>query len=59
MAIESQTGSKLVAAIGQQDLAGAVGTVREVVVRALQELRQKGLSHERLDGSGYHRGTSS
>ena len=29
--------------IGQQDLADAVGTVREVVVRALRELREAGV----------------
>jgi CRP/FNR family transcriptional regulator, cyclic AMP receptor protein len=43
LASENQTGSELVAAIGQQDLADAVGTVREVVVRALRELRSEGL----------------
>jgi len=42
LASESQTGPELVAAVGQQDLADAVGTVREVVVRALRELRQAG-----------------
>ena len=47
---ESQTGSELVAAVGQQDLADAVGTVREVVVRALRELRQAGLLETRRDG---------
>ncbi|HET8592453.1 MAG TPA: Crp/Fnr family transcriptional regulator [Solirubrobacterales bacterium] len=40
LASEGQTGPELVAAIGQQDLADAVGSVREVVVRALRELRQ-------------------
>lgn len=43
LASESQRGSELVAAIGQQELADAVGSVREVVVRALRELRQAGL----------------
>lgn len=43
LASESQRGSELMAAIGQQDLADAVGSVREVVVRALRDLRQAGL----------------
>ena len=43
LASESQRGPELVAAIGQQDLADAVGSVREVVVRALREFRQHGL----------------
>lgn len=37
------------AAIGQQDLAEAVGTVREVVVRALRQFRQAGLLETRRD----------
>jgi CRP/FNR family transcriptional regulator, cyclic AMP receptor protein len=49
LASEGQTGPELVAAIGQQDLADAVGTVREVVVRALRELRQAGLLETRRD----------
>lgn len=43
LASERQTGSQLVVTIGQQQLADAVGTVREVVVRTLRELRQAGL----------------
>jgi CRP/FNR family cyclic AMP-dependent transcriptional regulator len=43
LATEGQTGAELVAAIGQQDLADAVGTVREVVVRTLRELRAESL----------------
>ncbi len=43
LAAEDQRGSELVAAIGQQDLADAVGSVREVVVRALRDLRQGGV----------------
>jgi CRP/FNR family cyclic AMP-dependent transcriptional regulator len=50
LASESQTGSELWAAIGQQDLADAVGSVREVVVRALRELRQDDLLETRRDG---------
>jgi CRP/FNR family transcriptional regulator, cyclic AMP receptor protein len=49
LASESQRGSELVAAVGQQDLADAVGTVREVVVRALRDLRQQGLLETRRD----------
>jgi CRP/FNR family cyclic AMP-dependent transcriptional regulator len=43
LASETQRGSELRAAIGQQELADAVGTVREVVVRALRELREEGV----------------
>jgi CRP/FNR family cyclic AMP-dependent transcriptional regulator len=43
LASESQKGCEFVAAIGQQELAEAVGTVREVIVRALRELREEGL----------------
>src|SRR6266511_2293016 len=43
LASERQRGSELVAAISQQDLADAVGTVREVVVRSLRELRHEGM----------------
>jgi CRP/FNR family transcriptional regulator, cyclic AMP receptor protein len=49
LASERQSGPELVAAIGQQDLADAVGTVREVVVRALRELRRAGLVETRRD----------
>jgi CRP/FNR family cyclic AMP-dependent transcriptional regulator len=43
LASEEQMGSELVAAISQQDLADAVGTVREVVVRALRAFRHRDL----------------
>lgn len=43
LASRAQRGSELVAHIGQQDLADAVGSVREVVVRSLRELREGGL----------------
>jgi CRP/FNR family transcriptional regulator len=43
LAAERQRGAALVARISQQELAEAVGTVREVVVRALRELRREGL----------------
>jgi len=50
LASEGQSGPDLVAAIGQQELADAVGTVREVVVRALRELRQAGLLETGREG---------
>jgi CRP/FNR family transcriptional regulator, cyclic AMP receptor protein len=50
LASERQRGSELVAAIGQQELADAVGTVREVVVRALRELCGDGLLRTGREG---------
>jgi CRP/FNR family transcriptional regulator len=47
LAAERQRDAVLVARITQQDLADAVGTVREVVVRTLRELR-----HDRLVETG-------
>lgn len=43
LASDRQRGSELQVNIGQQELANAVGSVREVVVRALRELRAEGL----------------
>jgi CRP/FNR family transcriptional regulator, cyclic AMP receptor protein len=43
LAAERQRGARLVAPITQQELADAVGTVREVIVRTLRELRREGL----------------
>jgi CRP/FNR family cyclic AMP-dependent transcriptional regulator len=43
VAADSQRGAALVAAVTQQELADAVGSVREVVARVLQELRKEGL----------------
>jgi CRP/FNR family cyclic AMP-dependent transcriptional regulator len=43
LASAQQEGPELAAAISQQELAEAVGTVREVVVRSLRELRQDGV----------------
>jgi CRP/FNR family transcriptional regulator len=43
LASDRQQGSLLVAAVSQQAMAEAVGSVREVVVRALGELRREGL----------------
>lgn len=50
LASESQRGSELRVAIGQQDLADAVGTVREVVVRTLRELRREGVLETGREG---------
>jgi CRP/FNR family transcriptional regulator, cyclic AMP receptor protein len=50
LASETQHGSELRATIGQQELAETVGTVREVVVRALRELREEGLLRTGRDG---------
>jgi CRP/FNR family cyclic AMP-dependent transcriptional regulator len=50
LASESQRGSELRVAIGQQELADSVGTAREVVVRALRELRTEGLLRTGRDG---------
>src|SRR4029450_6120170 len=43
LAAERQRGARLLAAITQQELADAVGTVREVIVRTLRDLREEGL----------------
>ena len=43
LASERQRGTLLVAEISQQGLADAIGSVREVVVRVLRDLRQEGL----------------
>jgi CRP/FNR family transcriptional regulator, cyclic AMP receptor protein len=43
LASEHQRGTALVAPVSQQELAEAVGTVREVIVRALRELRTEEL----------------
>ncbi len=50
IAADSQKGTELVTPISQQDLAEAVGSVREVVIRALRELRQEGLLRTGRDG---------
>ncbi len=50
LAVQNQRGSELVAEIAQQDLADAVGSVREVVVRALRELRAEGVLQTRRGG---------
>jgi CRP/FNR family transcriptional regulator, cyclic AMP receptor protein len=43
LAAERQAGSLLRATANQEDLAGAVGTVREIVVRILRDMRDAGL----------------
>jgi CRP/FNR family transcriptional regulator, cyclic AMP receptor protein len=50
MAAESQTSDATTLAITQQDLADAVGSVREVVSRTLGDLRAAGLVETRRDG---------
>jgi CRP/FNR family transcriptional regulator, cyclic AMP receptor protein len=50
LASESQRGSDLRVAIGQQELADSVGTVREVVVRALRDLRAEGVLRTGREG---------
>jgi CRP/FNR family transcriptional regulator, cyclic AMP receptor protein len=42
-ASEQRSGSELVVKVSQRELAEAVGTAREVVVRVLRELRQEGV----------------
>jgi CRP/FNR family transcriptional regulator, cyclic AMP receptor protein len=42
-AAEQRSGSELVVKVSQRELAEAVGTAREVVVRVLRELRQEGV----------------
>lgn len=50
LASQNQRGSELVAAVTQQELADAGGTVREVVVRILRELRSEEIVRTRRDG---------
>jgi CRP-like cAMP-binding protein len=50
LASAGQQGSVLIVTISQQAIADAVGTVREVVVRALRELREEGIVDTGLDG---------
>ena len=52
LAAQSQHGSELTAQVSQQELAAAVGSVREVVVRTLRELRREGLLETRRGGIG-------
>ena len=50
LASASQRGAELRVAIGQQELADAVGTAREVVVRALRELRAESVLRPGREG---------
>jgi CRP/FNR family transcriptional regulator len=50
IAAEHQAGSRLVVPIGGQALADAIGTAREVVVRALHDLRTAGIVASSSDG---------
>jgi CRP/FNR family transcriptional regulator, cyclic AMP receptor protein len=43
LAAEQQVGTQLVASASQDQLAGAIGTVREIVVRILHDMRREGL----------------
>jgi CRP/FNR family cyclic AMP-dependent transcriptional regulator len=60
LAAEHQSGTMLLAPVSQQELADAVGTVREVVARVLRELRDEGLIETSrqgvalLDATGLH-----
>jgi CRP/FNR family cyclic AMP-dependent transcriptional regulator len=48
-ASDHRAGRELIVQVSQQDLANAVGTVREVVVRVLRELRQDGVVRTERD----------
>jgi CRP/FNR family transcriptional regulator len=50
LAAEQQQGTALLARVTHQELADAVGTVREVVARVLRDLRDLGLIETRRDG---------
>lgn len=48
--VRGDTELELVAAVGQQQIADATGTVREVVVRVLRDLREEGLVRTSREG---------
>ncbi|GAA1060032.1 Crp/Fnr family transcriptional regulator [Agromyces bracchium] len=50
LASASASGGRLRARVSQQELADAIGSVREVVVRALRDLRREGLVETGHDG---------
>jgi CRP/FNR family transcriptional regulator len=50
LAVDSPPDAPLVARVNQQELADAVGTAREVVVRTLRDLREEGLVATGRDG---------
>lgn len=47
---DPRSGQELTVRVSQQELAAAAGTVREVVVRVLRELRREGVVHTGRDG---------
>jgi CRP/FNR family transcriptional regulator len=47
---DRHSGQELTVRVSQQELAAAAGTVREVVVRVLRELRREGVVHTGRDG---------
>jgi CRP/FNR family transcriptional regulator len=49
VAVDEHRDGTLVARLSQQELAGQVGTVREVVVRVLRELRDAGVVRTERD----------
>ena len=49
VAVDERRDGTLVARLSQQELAGQVGTVREVVVRVLRELRDAGVVRTERD----------
>jgi CRP/FNR family transcriptional regulator, cyclic AMP receptor protein len=54
LASERQRGPELIAPLTQQELADAIGTVREVVVRVLRELREEGVVRTGRHGIRIH-----
>ncbi|HLZ31451.1 MAG TPA: Crp/Fnr family transcriptional regulator [Chloroflexota bacterium] len=43
LAADQQMGERLVARVSQEELAGSIGTVRDIVVRILRDMRDEGL----------------
>jgi CRP/FNR family transcriptional regulator len=54
LASERQRGPELIAPLTQQELADAIGTVREVVVRVLRDLREEGVVRTGRHGITIH-----
>jgi CRP/FNR family transcriptional regulator len=50
IAADQQQGARLVARVSQEELAGTIGTVREIVVRILRDLREEGLVQTGREG---------
>jgi CRP/FNR family cyclic AMP-dependent transcriptional regulator len=55
LSVDPKSAQELIVRVSQQELADAVGTVREVVVRALRELRQAGIVRTERDRICHHR----